>query len=141
MKDNIKEGSQISMQSDDNHHRMRLWRTTLQVFLRNSKTILKRHGVTTLQYQCMLEIWSSPDQHGVAVGQLAKLLRVRHNTTVTVINALCAKKLGLRVRSLEDRRVVHVQLTLPGRRLLATLVEEHVRELEQIRNDIRKIIA
>ena len=141
MKENILEPALDGATVDDNHRRMHTWRSSLQIFLRNSKAILKRRGTTTLQYQSMLEIWSSPDQAGLTVGHLAKQLRVRHNTAVTVINGLCGKKLALRVRSEEDRRVVHVQLTLPGRTLLGMLVDEHVQELNKVADDLRKVIG
>lgn len=140
MKDDISDQTLNSIASDENHRRMHTWRSSLQAFLRGSKGILKRRGATTLQYQCMLEIWAAPDQAGLTVGQAAKQLRVRHNTAVTVINGLCGKKLAVRVRSQEDRRVVHVQLTPLGRTLLAMLVDEHALELEKIATDMRKVI-
>ena|SRR5579872_5957923 len=123
------------------HRRIREWRWTLQSFLRDSKNILKRHGTTTLQYQSMLEVWATSDARGLTVGELAKLLRVRHNTAVSVVNVLCTKKLASRTRSEDDKRVVYVQLTPQGSTLLATLVNEHARELDQISADLRRIIG
>ena len=123
------------------HRRIRDWRWTLQSFLRDSKNILKLHGTTTLQYQSMLEIWAASDARGLTIGELAKLLRVRHNTAVSVVNMLCKEKLAARTRSEEDRRVVHVQLTPPGRTLLAELVREHALELNRISADLHRIIG
>jgi DNA-binding MarR family transcriptional regulator len=133
--------SELHFAGLEDHRRVRDWRSTIQGFLRNSKNILKRHGATTLQYQSLLEIWATSDPRGLTVGELAKLLRVRHNTAVSVVNALCTKKLALRERSEEDRRVVHVRLTPPGRALLSALVGEHVQELDKISADLRKIIG
>lgn len=134
-------GQQTGTGDERDHRRIRDWRWTLQSFLRDSKNILKRHGTTTLQYQSMLEIWATSDARGLTVGELAKLLRVRHNTAVSVINMLGKKKLAERTRSEEDRRVVYVQLTPPGRALLAELVREHALELDKISAEIRRIIG
>jgi DNA-binding MarR family transcriptional regulator len=123
----------------EDHHRLRAWRSSLRGFLRASKNILKQHDVTTLQYQSLLEIWEASGGRGLSVGELAVQLRVKHNSAVEVVNMLCVKKLTLRSRSEDDRRVVHVQLTPEGRALLAKLVNAHVRELDAIAPHMRKV--
>jgi len=123
----------------EDHHRLRAWRSSLRDFLRASKNILKRQGVTTLQYQSLLEIWDASGGRGLSIGELAARLRVKHNSAVEVVNMLCVRKLTLRSRSEDDRRIVHVQLTPEGQALLAQLVSEHVRELDAIKPDMLKV--
>jgi DNA-binding MarR family transcriptional regulator len=124
-----------------NHLRLRAWRSTLRRFLRASKEILKEHGMTTLQYQSMLEVWGAADEQGPTIGALAHMIRVRHNTAVAVVNALCKKGLARRERSVSDRRNVHLQLTLQGRTELTNVVREHVLELEKVSTDLRAALG
>lgn len=88
----------------------------------------------------MLEI-CPPSDLGVAVGDLAKLILVRHNTAVGVIDELCRLELTVRKRLADDRRVVLVQLTNAGRDVLAQLVREHLQELNRISDNLRKVLG
>lgn len=130
------------MTADDqgNHRRIRAWRSTLQSFLHESKLILQRHGVTTREYQGMLEIWSAPDA-GPKIGELAAAMRLRHNLAVSIVNNLTRKKLAVRHRSEDDRREVNVQLTELGKTVLAALVKEHLSELEKFSADLKKVLT
>ncbi len=79
-----------------------------------------------------------------------KLLKSGANIT-TVIDHLEERGLARRERSLEDRRVIHVQLTDAGRRLIGRVFPRHVRgivgemnilsarELETLRALCRKL--
>lgn len=125
----------------ENHVRIKLWRSSVQSFLHGSKAILKRHGVSTRGYHSMLEIWAAPNDLGLAVGDLAKLIHVRHNTAVGVIDELCRLDLTVRKRLADDRRVVLVQLTSTGREVLAQLVREHLQELNKISVNLRKVLG
>lgn len=130
----------ISAHDEVNHRRIRAWRATLQSFLHESRIILKRQGVTTREYQGMLEIWSAANP-GPKVGDLAKSMRLRHSMVVDVVNRLCHKKLALRQRSENDRRSVNVQLTDQGRSVLASLVNAHLKEVEKVSSDLRKVLS
>lgn len=130
----------ISAQDEENHRRIRAWRSTLQGFLHESRIILQRHGSTTREYQAMLEIWSAP-KPGPKIGELAKTMRLRHNLAVGIVNSLCRKKLAARIRSEDDRREVNVQLTDYGRQLLASLVNAHLKELEKVSSDLHKVLG
>jgi DNA-binding MarR family transcriptional regulator len=123
-----------------NISRIRLWRSSVQAFLHGSKAILKQHGVSTRAYHAMLEIWAAPEEQGLSIGMLADLIHLRHNSAVGVADQLCKKGLAVRKRADADKRVVYVQLTDEGRMALAALVDDHLRELNKISPDLRRVI-
>ncbi len=125
----------------DSHERILLWRSSVQSFLHGSKTILKHHGVNTRAYHAMLEIWASPGGKGLSVGNVAELIHVAHNSAVGVVDQLCRKGLAVRKRDAQDRRVVYVQLTDEGRMALAALVDDHLRELNKVSDDLRQVFS
>jgi len=123
------------------HVRIKLWRASVQAFLHGSKDILKRYAISTRGYHSLLEIWGAPEGEGLPVGELAELIHVRHNTAVGIVDELCKKGLTLRQRAVDDKRVVRVQLTDQGRGVLAQLVDAHLRELDKIAANLRKVVG
>jgi DNA-binding MarR family transcriptional regulator len=125
----------------ESHERILLWRSSVQSFLHGSKTILKHHGVNTRAYHAMLEIWAVPNGGGLSVGEIANLIHIAHNSAVGVVDQLCRKGLAVRKRDIDDKRIVHVQLTDSGRMLLAALVDDHLRELNKVSADLRQVFS
>jgi len=130
--------SKIELES---HARIRLWRASIQNFLYGSKAILKQHGVSSRAYHAMLEIWAAPEGKGLSIGPLADLIHLAHNSAVGVADQLCKKGLAVRKHEARDKRVVHVQLTDHGRMVLAALVDDHLRELNKISADLRRVLS
>lgn len=130
----------LSTEALEMHRRIRLWRSTLQGYLRSSTAILKHNGITTGEYCGLLEIWSSKSDAGPTIGELARLLRLGHPSIVSLVNRLCEKGLVKRVPSDRDRRAVNVSLTDRGRELLSRLVQDHKRELDEITSNLRKVV-
>ena len=126
----------------DSIPRIRLWRSSIQNFLYGSKAILQQHGVSTRAYHAMLEIWAAnAEGKGLSIGPLADLLHLAHNSAVGVADQLCKKGLAVRKRDARDKRVVHLQLTDHGRMVLAALVDGHLRELNKISDDLRRVLS
>ena len=115
------------------------WRATLRDFMSASKDILKKHDITSMQYQTLLAIRVSDEPEGLSMNGLAGYLGVRHNSAVGLVNRLEAHGLVLRARSQRDRRVAHLRLTDEGETVLEALAEAHGQELNRIRPDIRRI--
>lgn len=130
----------MTKNDSENIARIRLWRSSVQSFLHGSKAILKRHGVSTRGYHGMLEIWAAHEGQGLSISELADLIHLRHNSAVGVVDKLCAKNFAVRSRGIEDKRVVRVQLTDQGRMALAALVDDHLKELNKISADLRRVI-
>ena len=115
------------------------WRATLRDFMSASKDILKKHEVTSMQYQTLLAIRVSDEPEGLSMNGLAAYLGVRHNSAVGLINRLESHGLVQRARSQRDRRVAHLRLTDEGENALEVLAEAHSQELNRIRPEIRRI--
>src|SRR5579871_5423988 len=115
------------------------WRATLRDFMSASKEILKKHEVTSMQYQTLLAIRVSDEPEGLSMNGLAAYLGVRHNSAVGLINRLEAHGLVLRARSQRDRRVAHLRLTEEGETVLEALAEAHGQELNRVRPEMRRI--
>jgi DNA-binding MarR family transcriptional regulator len=115
------------------------WRATLRDFMTASKDILRKHEVTSMQYQTLLAIRVSDEPEGISMNGLAAYLGVRHNSAVGLINRLEAHGLVMRARSQRDRRVAHLRLTEEGENTLEVLAEAHGQELNRIRPEMRRI--
>src|SRR5690242_13391292 len=64
------------------------WRAALRDFMSASKEILKKHDVTSMQYQTLLAIRVSDEPEGISMNGLAAYLGVPHNSAVGLINRL-----------------------------------------------------
>lgn len=115
------------------------WRSMLRDFMATSKIILRRYGVTSMQYQTLLAIRISEEPEGLSMNGLAAHLGIRHNSAVGLINRLEANGHVRRVRSQRDRRVAHLQITDSGEACLQELADAHRQELMRIRPEIRRI--
>src|SRR5579885_1339468 len=115
------------------------WRAALRDFMSANKEILRKHDVTSMQYQTLLAIRVSDEPEGISMNGLAAYLGVRHNSAVGLINRLEAHGLVQRARSQRDRRVAHLRLTEDGENTLEVLAEAHNQELNRIRPEMRRI--
>jgi DNA-binding MarR family transcriptional regulator len=115
------------------------WRAALRDFMSASKEILRKHEVTSMQYQTLLAIRVGDEPEGISMNGLAAYLGVRHNSAVGLINRLEAHGLVVRARSQRDRRVAHLRLTEEGENTLEVLAEAHNQELNRIRPEMRRI--
>ncbi|MBX5462487.1 MAG: MarR family transcriptional regulator [Steroidobacteraceae bacterium] len=105
------------------------FRYQLRRFLRYSEQITRKHGLTPLQYQLMLQIKGYPGRNWATVSELAERLQAKHNGVVALITR--CEKLGLveRRASQEDRRIVRIRLSARGKRALRRLAQLHRDEL------------
>lgn len=105
------------------------FRYELRCYLRYSEEVTRRHGVTPLQYQLLLQIKGYPRREHATVGELAERLQAKHHGAVSLVTRCERAGLVERRSSAEDGRVVHVFLTAKGQRCLERLAELHRSEL------------
>jgi DNA-binding MarR family transcriptional regulator len=105
------------------------FRYRLRLFLAFSDMKAKHAGVTSQQYQALLTIKGFSSQAPMFVGELSRLLLVKHHTTVELVDRLV--KLGLLQRSVDvkDKRRVLVTLTKRGQSLLQKVAALHFEHL------------
>ena len=109
------------------------FRYQLRRFLRFSEEVTRRHGVTPLQYQLMLQIQGYPGRRWATVAELAERLQARHHGVVALVSRCEAAGWVRRVASRDDRRRVEVHLTPQGRTRLEQLARLHLEELHSVR--------
>lgn len=108
------------------------FRYELRRFLRYSEELTRRHGVTPLQYQLLLQVKGYPGREHATVGELAERLQAKHHGAVALVSRCEDAALVTRRVSEEDRRSVVVKLTPKGERLLDRLARLHLNELMAI---------
>ena len=94
------------------------FRYRLRLFLAFSDMRAKNAGVTSQQYQALLAIKGFSSEKPMFVGELSRLLLIKHHTTVELVDRMV--KLGLlkRMVDTQDKRRVLVTLTKRGHSLL-----------------------
>jgi DNA-binding MarR family transcriptional regulator len=108
------------------------FRYELRRFLRYSEQVTRRHGVTPLQYQLLLQVKGYPGHAQATIGELAERLQAKHHGAVALVSRCEEAGLVARRASEVDRRAVHVELTAKGERLLERLAQLHRNELVAI---------
>jgi len=110
------------------------FRYQLRKFLRFSEEVTRRHGVTPLQYQLMLQIQGYPGRRWATVAELAERLQAKHHGIVSLVSRSEAAGWVRRVANRSDKRRVEVHLTPQGRACLERLARLHLEELTSVRD-------
>jgi DNA-binding MarR family transcriptional regulator len=106
------------------------FRCHIRRFLQFSEGQARAYGLEPQQHQLLLAIRGLPQGKDATVGELAGRLRLKHNSTVELVNRLEALGAVTRNKSKADRRKVIIQLTPMGSLLLRKLSLAHRHELE-----------
>lgn len=116
------------------------FRFELRKFLAFSETAATKAGLTPQQHQALLTIKGFSSQSPVSIGELAKLLFIKHHTAVELVDRMT--KLGLLSREVDDtdgRRAL-VKLTREGEQRLRKLSRIHSEELGAVGPTLTRIL-
>ena len=108
------------------------FRYQLRRFLRFSEEVTRRHGVTPLQYQLMLQLKGFPGRDWASVTELAERLQAKHHGVVALVSRCEAAGLVRRGTSQGDKRRVEVHLSTAGLQCLEQLARLHRDELRSV---------
>jgi len=108
------------------------FRYALRHFMSFSETAAAEVGLASQQYQALLAIKGTPGPDSVTINELAKLLLIKHNSAVGLVDRLESEGLVRRSVAPEDRRKVNVRLTRKGVRVFERLAAAHRDELRRI---------
>jgi DNA-binding MarR family transcriptional regulator len=108
------------------------FRYVLRRFLQFSEEAADRAGLTPQQHQLLLQIAGAQPGTSTTIGYLAQRLALKHHSAVELATRCEDAGWLLRKTNLLDRRVVVLQLTLAGSRVLHELSEDHERELNEL---------
>ena len=108
------------------------FRYALRKFLRFSESAARECGVTPQQHQLMLGVAGFTGRGFATVSELAEFLQEKNHSVVGLVYRAVQSGLVKRKRDTVDRRVVVVQLTARGERILRQLSDLHRQEIESI---------
>ena len=117
------------------------FRYLIRRFLEFSQDAAKAEGLTPRQHQALLAIRGYPGGGPVAVGDLAERLRLRHHTTVELVDRLSEAGLVERVLDPADQRRVLLKLTARATEHLAELSAVHLDELSRIEPLLKQVLS
>ena len=109
------------------------FRHLLRKFLRFSEKAAKSAGLPPRQHQLLLAVKGVPEGELATIGVLARMLQLRHHSTVELAVRLERRRMVERFRSDSDRRRVIVRITARGERVLRGLSLRHREELRTAR--------
>lgn len=116
------------------YEKLAQFRYQLRRFLRFSEELTRSSGITSLQYQLLLQIKGFPGRDWATVGELAERLQAQQHGVVSLISRCETGGLVERSASSSDKRRVEVRLTAKGEKLLARLARLHRVELRSLRD-------
>jgi DNA-binding MarR family transcriptional regulator len=125
---------------DREYRELLAFRTGLRRFLRWSDEQAASAGLTGQQHQLLLAIRGHEGPGQATIGDVAEHLLLRHHSAVELVDRAEQGGLVQRVVDDEDRRVVRLDLTGKGRRLLDRLTAAHVEELTRLAPVIARLV-
>ena len=117
------------------------FRVSLRRFQHWSEDQARAAGLTHAQHQLLVAIKGHPGELPPAVGDLADYLLLRHHSTVELLDRAEAAGLVLRRTDPEDARVVRVELTRRGDRLVTELTQAHLAQLHDLASTLNELVV
>lgn len=114
------------------------FRYQIRRFLHFSEAAARQAGIEPQHHQLMLAVKGKPEEDQARIAYLAERLQIQHNSAVELVDRLVKKGLITRTRGEQDRRVVYVQLTSRGERILDELTR-HTRS--ELRSAVPALVA
>jgi DNA-binding MarR family transcriptional regulator len=121
------------MQSEDlepgDYQALAEFRYRIRAFLSFSEHTARSVGLEPQQHQLILVIKGFSHDGHLTITELAEKMKLRHHSTVELVNRTEKSGLVTRTRAQHDRRHVFVSLTARGEALLQELTMYHLEEL------------
>jgi DNA-binding MarR family transcriptional regulator len=108
------------------------FRHELRRFLHFSEAAAMEAGLQPQQHQLLLQVAGAPDGAEVTISYAAERLKLKHNSTVELVDR--SEREGFLVRVLDgvDKRRALLHVTRKGQRILDRLSINHARELDEM---------
>jgi DNA-binding MarR family transcriptional regulator len=105
-------------------------RYQLLKFLHFSQDAADRAGIRPQQHQLLLAVHGMPLNVEPSIANVAQRMLLKHNSAVELVDRTIDLGFLRRTHDLTDHRRILLRLTPEGERLLRSLTEHHVAELE-----------
>lgn len=119
----------MSQVTDADYRALAEFRYRIRHFLADSGRAAHSAGLEPEQFQLLLAVKGMPLGVQASIQAVAERLHVNHNTAVERIDRLARMRLLRRVHNRADRRVVLVELTPRGSRVLEKLAQTRMAEI------------
>jgi DNA-binding MarR family transcriptional regulator len=121
--------------TDAEYRALAQFRRALRSFLHFSEEAAKAAGLTPSQHQLLLAIRGADTDEPPTIGEVADWMKLRHHSTVELVDRAEASGLVTRIPDPEDRRRQRLTLTDLGRTRLDALSTLHREELRRFREE------
>jgi len=116
---------------ETNYRSLAEFRYRIRLFLAESEETARAAGLEPEQFQLLLAVRGMPPGNSATIQHLAARLLVKHNTAVERIDRLARMGLLRRLHGDADQRVVFVELSARGNRMVEKLSRQRMRELKR----------
>lgn len=127
--------------TDADYARLLTIRTRLRRFEHWSAEQAAAQGLTSSQHQLLLAIRGHCEAAGPTIGQAAEYLLIKPHSAVELVDRTQKAGLLTRCRDSDDHRVVRLQLSPAGSRILAALTSVHIDELGRLAALVESMIG
>jgi len=107
------------------------FRFQLRKFLQFSHTAAERCGLRHQQYQLLQCVYGIPSELDPTIANVAARMLLKHNSAVELVDRTIEQGLLRRCPDPTDHRRILLRVTHQGERILASLADYHLQELEQ----------
>ncbi len=121
--------------TDSEYRALALFRRALRSFLHFSEEAAKSAGLTPSQHQLLLAIRGADTPDPPTIGEVADWMKLRHHSTVELVDRAEKRGLVVRVADPADHRRQRLALTELGRTKLAELSVLHREELRRFQEE------
>jgi DNA-binding MarR family transcriptional regulator len=121
--------------TDAEYRALAQFRRALRAFLHFSEETAKAAGLTPSQHQLLLAIRGADTSQPPTIGQVADWMKLRHHSTVELVDRAKRSGLVIRVPDPADHRRQRLALTDLGRTRLDALSALHREELRRFREE------
>ena len=126
---------------DADYEALAHFRYRLRLFVAFADENAKKAGLTSQQFQVLLAIKGFSRRKPMFVGELAKLMLIKHHTTVELMDRMVKLELLRRTVDANDNRRVLVTLTRKGLRLLEKVAAVNFKHLGSSNRTLSKLSA
>ena len=121
--------------TDAEYKALAQFRRALRAFLHFSEEAAKEAGITPAQHQLLLAIRGAQADVGPNITEVADWMKLRHHSTVELVDRAELAGLVSRVGDAEDHRRQRLILTETGQQKLEALSTVHREELRRFREE------
>jgi len=126
--------------TDEDFRHLLSFRVTLRRFVRWSEEQAAAAGLTPAQHQLLVAIKGHPGPRPPAIREIAEYLLLQSHSAVGLVDRAEASGVVRRTPDPDDARVVHVELTERGDKLVTALTAAHLARLYELASALNELL-